>query len=256
MRFLDRPVVIPGTRDDVNICSMLFQRDFLRIGKETPLNAFAPGTEEGQFTYSPELICWRFPMPADSASLSDIGAALRRRLTGGSDHIVRIKEIESLWWYVARNEAYAHLNREAREYRWSIPEGTSLESAMGYALEKFSIPQLRTLIWFAVRDAAAYAQKAGVFSLQAIRSIPGNLMRLTDRYAANGYELKPYVMSWATKEPLLITVLFDTVLQSGVAGFRTLTASMLREDYPPTLAGSSTNPPTGHSPHTPSRTQM
>ena len=53
-------------------------------------------------------------------------------------------------------------------------------------------------------------------------------MRLCDATLAAKKEVKPYTLRWNEQESLMVTTLFDVLLQSGADGFRTLTGSLIR----------------------------
>jgi hypothetical protein len=53
---------------------------------------------------------------------------------------------------------------------------------------------------------------------------------MVDRYLANDWDVTPYVLRWDDEESLLITTLFDRVLGTGVAGFKSLSGRQIQEN--------------------------
>ncbi len=52
-----------------------------------------------------------------------------------------------------------------------------------------------------------------------------DLIRDCDRALADHWTVNPYTMRWDDEEPRLTTLLFDRVLGSGIAGFKTMTGA-------------------------------
>jgi hypothetical protein len=49
-------------------------------------------------------------------------------------------------------------------------------------------------------------------------------------FTRNDWDVKPYVLRWNDEESLLITTLFDRVLRTGVAGFKSLSGRQIQEN--------------------------
>ena len=92
-------------------------------------------------------------------------------------------------------------------------------------LGKYSVPQVRNLIWRVVKSAAALSAKREYSAKHALNTIPSNLIRYCDRACAEKWEIKPYLNNWSEDEAVLTTLLFDRVIGTGVTGFSTSTGA-------------------------------
>jgi hypothetical protein len=212
------------------IIVQLHDKNILLFGKETPLDAFEVDENDVQsFKYNPGRVSWRFAFPRRSESFDRILGELSGVVDSREEHEDYATAIECLWWQIGHAEAKRHLDLQLHNYNLKIDEGNKLREAIRYALQHFSIPELRYLVWKLAKDTAAYAARRDVNRYQVLNSIPGNLIRLCDKALADQWVITPYVLKWDEEESLVTTTLFDRVLRIGVDGFRTITGKSLSD---------------------------
>lgn len=207
----------------------LYDEGVLLIGKGTPLTAFVPGDSVDSFEYYPGRIIWRFATLNECANFPMVGRELSHYLDNPASDSDLWNSVSEIWWEVGYAEAFRYLNEQLEKYGLQVKEGDAFKEAINHALDNFSIPTLRNLLWKLAKDIGAYSAERGVVRPQAINAIPGKLIRMVDRYVANSWDVTPYVLRWDDEECLLITILFDRVLGTGVAGFKALTGREIRE---------------------------
>ena len=210
------------------VIQRLHQEEVLHFGEKTPLDAFEPGDTDGTFRYYPSRISWRFATPESfNNSHESVFNVLSKIVDGGKTEYDYIPAICELWWHIGEAEGLRYLKNELDKYNIRIEEGDKLRDAIHYTLMRFSIPCLRYLMWKLAKDTAAYATRKDVHPRQAINSIPGALMRMCDRALADNWKISPWTLKWDEEESLLTTTLFDRILKSGVAGFKSITGEMI-----------------------------
>jgi hypothetical protein len=97
-----------------------------------------------------------------------------------------------------------------------------------HALEHFSIPKVRREITNVVKNAAALSRHRDYVKRHALNTIPGTLINYVDRAVSEGWQVSPILHNWQNEEPILLTVLFNRVLRTGLPGFKTLSNSLLK----------------------------
>jgi hypothetical protein len=136
--------------------------------------------------------------------------------------------VSQCWRLLAYDDAFEHLTREVNIYRLpDVRVGPKTEAAIWHALERFSIPQVRRQITTVVKDAAALSQRRDFVQRHAMNTIPGSLIRNVDRAISENWQIWPVVNNWQNEESVLLTVLFNRVLGTGVPGFKTMSNSVL-----------------------------
>lgn len=237
LRFTDVPPFSTKPAALKETAKSLYRQEVLLIGKGTPVNAFVPGDSVDNFSYYPDRVVWRFATLDESANSSIIGRELSDFLDNAPSDFDRWNSVAEIWWEVAYAEALRYLNEQLEKYGLQANEGDALKEAINHALDNFSIPALRNLLWKLAKDVGAYSAERGIVKPRAINAIPGKLIRMVDRYVANAWDVVPYVLRWDDEECLLITILFDRVLKTGVAGFKTLTGRVIRERRQQAMSG-------------------
>ena len=136
--------------------------------------------------------------------------------------------VVELWRLVAYDDALRHLLNEVNVYRLpDVRVGPKTDQAIWHALEHLSIPQVRREITNVVKNAAALSQRRDFVSRHALNTIPGSLISYVDRARSEGWQITPKLRDWQNEEPVLLTVLFNRVLRTGLSGFKTLSNSIL-----------------------------
>ena len=181
-----------------------------------------PGESEQSYEYYPAKVVWRFANVEDFVVSETAGRELAHYIDNPKNDYEVWNGSAGVWWDVAYAESLRYLNEQLSKYRLQAIEGDALKQAFQHGLNHFSVPQLRNLLWKLAKEIGAYSAQVGVAAARAVNAIPGNLTRMVDRYVANSWDVTPYVLKWDTDECLLITILFDRVLKTGIAGFKTL----------------------------------
>jgi hypothetical protein len=207
----------------LDITRRLFRRRIIQFSPSTPLEAIAPRQDEhrnGLFSYYPMRVNWRLADDLDGRSFPTVFGDLGEIIDTQDLNTDYEEAISDLWWMLAVDESIRYLNEQVDSYRLpSYVSGDKSLQSLQYVLDKFSIPQVRNLIWTVVKNAAALSTKREYTSRHALNTIPGNLIRYCDRAIAEKWEVKPYLRNWSEDEPMLTTLLFDRVLRTGVTGF-------------------------------------
>jgi hypothetical protein len=206
----------------------LFDLEILNFGQGTPFNAVDRESTEARLSYYPFKVQWQFVADREGRSFREvfrtISSVIDQR-TARSDYYSAITD---LWWLLGLHDAISYLQSKLSEYGIrDFSAGEKTEEAIRYALESFSIPQLRYLLWRIAKNVAALSVRRDFTRRHALNTIPGSIIRDCDRALADGWTIKPYVMKWDEEESPLTTLLFDRVLQTGIEGFRSLNGQMI-----------------------------
>jgi hypothetical protein len=226
-RLPESPSLGPSKEILWNTLSKLHDAEILEFGKNTPLNAFDPGTTSSTFSYYYARVSWQFALPETTGSFSSLFREISEVIDLREEDESYDEAVSEIWWQIGLSDAQRHLDQELEKYGLSIQPGDKLREAFRYALSNFSIPQVRNLIWRVVKNAAAYSAQKGIYRQQAVNTVPNALVRLCDRALANSWIINPFTQKWDEEECVLTTVLFDRVLGSGEVGFRFLTGKLV-----------------------------
>jgi hypothetical protein len=229
LRFADVPAFSAKHGALQEAIKSLYEQEVLLIGKGTPLNAFVPGESVDNFSYYPARIVWRFATLGESHD-SSMGTELACRVDNPQSNYEYWNSVAEIWWEEGYAEALRYLNEQLEKYGLEANEGEALKLAINHALDNFSIPRFRNLLWKLAKDIGAFSAERGISRPHAVNAVPGKLTRMVDRYLANEWDVTPYVLRWDDEESLLITTLFDRVLKTGVAGFKFLSGREIQEN--------------------------
>lgn len=208
----------------------LFNSGVLRILDSTKPEALE--LREGSWLYYPLKINWQFAVDADGRSYPEVMRLLGEVIDQRESNPEFGGDVEELWTLLAYDDALSYLLQEVDEYRLpDVRVGPKTEQALRHALEYFSIPQVRREITNVVKNAAALAQHRDYHRRQALNTIPGTLISYVDRAVSEGWNLTPIHRNWQNEEPVLLTILFNRVLGTGLPGFKTLSRNMLVATY-------------------------
>jgi hypothetical protein len=209
------------------LLARLFNVGVLRVDNDTGPHAVVIG-EGGAWSYYPHMVNWRFSSDVEGRSfpqvLKQLGEIIDQR---ESDQDYGDAVVE-LWKMLAYDDALSHLTNEVDSY--CLPDirvGPKTDEAIWHALEHFSIPQVRREITNVVKNAAALSQRRDFARRHAVNTIPGTLISYVDRAISEGWQISPQLRNWQNEEPVLLTVLFNRVLGTGLPGFKTLSNSLL-----------------------------
>jgi hypothetical protein len=208
----------------------LFNMGVLTFRNDTSFDAIDPTSEsETQFSYYPLKVNWQFARAANGDSFSmtfkHIGSIIDEKVEHPGYH----EALAQLWWMLGSADALLYLEDQLSLYRLSgLVVGDKLKEAIAYGLKLFSIPQLRYLLYRVAKNAAALSTRRDFNKPHALNTIPGSLIRDCDRAVADHWTIKGYAKKWDEESPL-VTLLFDRVLGSGIAGFRSTSGSVLEQ---------------------------
>lgn len=206
----------------------LFNAGILGIQKTTPRQAIELGTG-GSWSYYPHRVHWKFAHDLDGRSYPAVMALLGKIIDERSDDPEYGQAVAELWRMLAYDDALDHLTKEVDDYRLpDVRVGPKTEEAIWHALEHFSIPQVRREITNVVKNAAALSQRRDFVKQHALNTIPGTLISYVDRAVSEGWQVSPILHNWQNDEPILLTVLFNRVLGTGLPGFKMLSHGVLK----------------------------
>jgi hypothetical protein len=210
------------------LLARLFNAGILGIQKTTPWQTIELNNE-ASWSYYPHRVHWKFAQDLDDRSYAAVMALLGEIIDEREDDPGYAQAVAELWRMLAYDDALDHLAQEVDSYRLpDVRVGPKTEEAIWHALEHFSIPQVRREITNVVKNAAALSQHRDFVKRRALNTIPGNLISYVDRAVSEGWQLFPVLHNWQNEEPILLTVLFNRVLKTGLPGFKTLSNSILK----------------------------
>lgn len=208
----------------------LFNVGVLTFRQDTPFDAIDPTSEnETRFSYYPLKVNWQFAKAANGDSFSTIFKQIGAIIDERAENPQYYEAVDQIWWMLGSADALRYLEDQLSLYRLSgLVVGEKLKEAISYGLKLFSIPQLRYLLYRVAKNAAALSTRREFNKPHVLNTIPGSLIRDCDRAVADHWTIKGYVKKWDEESPLL-TLLFDRVLGSGIAGFRSTSGSVLEQ---------------------------
>lgn len=216
-----------GTSLSGKLLSRLFVHGVLGIEDVTQPEAFVLD-DNNEWTCFPNRITWRFARDVEGRTFPEIMAYLAKLIDGRDLNPDYDESVMELWKMLAFDDALDYLSREVDTYRLpDVRVGPKTEQAIWHALEHYSIPQVRRVIAYVVKNAAALSQRRDFVRRHALNTVPGSLISYVDRAVSEGWPVHPVLRSWQNEEPVLLTVLFNRVFGTGLPGFRTLSNSGL-----------------------------
>lgn len=209
----------------------LFNAGILRFEKTTPPDAIKLG-ERDSWSYFPHRVHWVLAPDSGERSFPQLMAYLGDLIDMQEEHPDFGAAVEELWRMLAYDDALAYLSREVDAFRLpGVKVGPKTEQALWHALRNFSIPQVRREISSVVKNAAALSQHRDYARKHALNTIPGNLISWVDRAVSEDWQISCVLRNWQNDEPVLLTVLFNRVLGTGLPGFKSLSGQLLRSRY-------------------------
>jgi hypothetical protein len=206
----------------------LFTAGILGIRETTPSQAIEL-SDGNSWSYYPHRVHWKFAQDLDDRSFSAVMTLLGEIIDEREDDPEYGRAVAELWRLLAYDDALDHLTQEVDSYRLpDVRVGPKTEDAIWHALERFSIPQVRREITNVVKNAAALSQHRDFVKRHALNTIPGTLISYVDRAVSEGWQISPILHNWQNEEPILLTVLFNRVLGTGLPGFKTLSNGILK----------------------------
>jgi hypothetical protein len=217
-----------STALSAKLLGRLYNAGVLGVQKTTPWQAIELNTE-ASWSYYPQRVHWKFAQDLDGHSYAAVMALLGEIIDEREDDPGYAQAVAELWRMLAYDDALDHLTQEVDSYRLpDVRVGPKTEEAIWHALEHFSIPQVRREITNVVKNAAALSQHRDFVKRRALNTIPGNLISYVDRAVSEGWQLSRILHNWQNEEPIVLTVLFNRVLRTGLPGFKTLSNSILK----------------------------
>lgn len=210
-----------------DLLARLFQAGILGIAEDTHPGAVVKGDGD-DWSYYPHKVRWRFASDVSGRSFPQVMKLLAEIVDGRDDEPGYANAVTELWKLLAYDDAVSHLTNEVDTYRLpDVRVGPKTNEAIWHALEHFSIPQVRREISSVVKNAAALSQRRDFDRRHALNTIPGMLISYVDRAISEGWQIFSQLRNWQNEEPVLLTVLFNRVLGTGLPGFKTLSNSLL-----------------------------
>ncbi len=183
----------------------------------------------GRWSYFPHMITWRLAPDAGGASFPQLMTRLGVLIDSRENIPGYYEAVEDLWNMLAFDDVSSYLSEQVSTFRLSeYRRGPKTDEALRYALERFSIPQVRRLIMSVVKNAAALSMSRDFNRRHAMNTIPGSLMRWADRATSESWPLYPVVKNWTNDEPVLMTLLYDRLIGIGLNGFKSLNGTGLK----------------------------
>ena len=204
----------------------LFTKGILAVCDDSPLECIEV-FERGIWRYEPSRINWRMAEDSRGLPFSDVFELVGKLIDQREAHVQFDAFVPDFWWDIAVDDALHYLVNEVRKFRF--PEyqcGQKTEKAVRYALEFYSVPQVRNLIRRSVGYAAQLSVTRNRYIQQPLSAIPGRIIGNVDQAQSSDWDIYPVLSRWE-EEALLVRVLFDRVLRTGLHGFRATSGAAL-----------------------------
>jgi hypothetical protein len=174
---------------------------------------------DGNWRYEVSRVNWKLAADSSGTPFSEIFQQVGELIDQRSENAQFNEYVLAFWWEVAIQEGLNFLVNEIRKYRFPDYQcGQKTEKAIRYALEFYSMPQVRNLIRRVVGYAAQLSVSRNHYGHHALMAIPGLIISNVDRAQSWNWNIYPVLSRWEL-EPLLIRVFFDRVLRTGLQGF-------------------------------------
>lgn len=211
--------LFPSDAMNESLVTELFTKGILAVRDDSPLDSIEV-LERGVSKYEVSRINWRLAEDSRGLTFSEVFQLVGEVIDQRKDHAQFDAFVRAFWWEIAVDDALYFLITEIRKFRF--PEyqcGQKTERAVRYALEFYSMPQVRNLIRRAVGYAAQLSVSRSHYRYHPFTAIPGLIIGNVDRAQSSGWKIYPVLSRWED-EPLLTRVFFDRVLRTGLQGFR------------------------------------
>lgn len=208
----------PSDAMNESLATELFTKGILAVRDDSPLDSIEV-LERGIWKYEVSRINWRLAEDSRGLPFSEVFQLVGEVIDQRKGHAQFDAFVRAFWWEIAVDDALNFLVTEIRNFRF--PEyqcGQKTERAVRYALEFYSVPQVRNLIRRAVGYAAQLSVSRNYYGHHPFTAIPGLIISNVDRAQSSDWNFKPVLSRWED-EPLLIRVFFDRVLRTGLHGF-------------------------------------
>ncbi|MDD4969899.1 MAG: hypothetical protein PHT07_10775 [Paludibacter sp.] len=140
-------------------------------------------------------------------------------------------EINTIWTSICFFECIEYLKHKLDEYKMPDNIGPKTDLSIKEGLKHYSTSQMFNHIWYAVKEAAAQSNKAGITKKHAVNMIPGLIQRRIERAIAEGWDIKPYGRDFNLPQSLIADVLFNKVLKIGNRGFNEVPPRIELKEY-------------------------
>lgn len=197
----------------------LFTKGILAVCDDSPLDCIEV-LERGIWKYEISRINWRLAEDSRGLTFSAVFQLVGEVVDQRKGHAEFDAFVRDFWWRIAVDDSLYFLITEIRKFRF--PEyqcGQKTEKVVQYALQFYSVPQVRNLIRRAVGYAAQLSVSRNHYGHHPFTAIPGLIIGNVDRARGSNWAIYPVHSRWED-EPLLTRVLFDRVLRTGLQGFR------------------------------------
>jgi hypothetical protein len=209
-----------GPSDAMNelLLTDLFDKGILAVCEDSPLDCIEVRAD-GNWKHDVSRINWKLAADSGGLPFSEVFQLVGDLIDQRSGNAQFNGFVLAFWWEIAIHDGLNFLVNEIRKYRF--PEyqcGQKTEMAVRYALQFYSMPQVRNLIRRAVGYAAQLSVSRNHYGHHALIAIPGLIISNVDRAQSSLWNIYPVLSRWE-QEPLLIRVFFDRVLRTGPQGF-------------------------------------
>ena len=208
----------PSDAMNESLVTELFTKGILAVCDDSPLDCIEI-LEGGVWKYEVSRINWRLAEDSRGLPFSEVFQLVGEVIDQRKGHAQFDAFVLAFWWEMAVHDGLNFLINEIRKYRF--PEyqcGQKTESAVRYALEFYSMPQVRNLIRRVVGYAAQLSVSRTHYGHHPFTAIPGLIISNVDRAQSSNWNIYPVLSRWE-HEPLLTRVFFDRVVRTGLQGF-------------------------------------
>lgn len=218
--------LFPSEAMNQSLLMDLFQKGILAVRDDSTLDCIDL-LEAGVWRYEISQMRWRLAMDARGLPFPEVFELVGALIDQRKGHAQFEEFVRDFWWRIAMDDAMQFLTRENQRFRF--PEyryGPKTHKAVRYALESYSISQVRNLIKRSVGYAAQLSVSRDFHGGAPLATVPALIIGNVDRALSSNWTIFSVLPAWQ-EEPLLVRVLFDRVLRTGVQGFREMCGARL-----------------------------
>ena len=128
-------------------------------------------------------------------------------------------EVVSLCEDLSLRECLFYLGHALEEHSLPFKPGEKTRLVLLTALKTFSVSQIYSFIWRAVKDAASFHMRKNVARHHAANTVVGNISSQTEKAIANNWTVSSYRRNYDYPQPTVRKILYNNLLHTDDGGF-------------------------------------
>lgn len=219
------PLMAPTFDFRNEIVKNLYAKGIVRISPLSSPSAFIfDDSFESVTSYYPAQVIWELLPGSNPASkkayLQELEAVVKASEKWPSEWNLQMMEVAL---YLAKHECLEYFVFQLNERGYKLDAlGEKTHMTFEDLLVDYSIAQIFNLTWQAVRDVTDYNVKNGIPNYRGKNNFIGAIKTKADKARAEGWEIRKSRRDFNCPATVMHSVLFNTFLQIGEAGFNEL----------------------------------